>query len=205
MTKADTVPEYSTSGKPSTAPAFDVSVYNLETTLSPSGNTAKIKVSVDETIGHYADWLGVQTYRIRALNRLGPRSDIRIGGALSIPADADQFAHFVKARLEYHMALEEDFYSRYKVTDVRRKTITRGEALWNICNDADQIPMWLLAKYNKNADLSTLMPGMSVWIPVVEEKTERDIALESGQAIGVYSPFEEPARKGSAQQTQRLP
>jgi membrane-bound lytic murein transglycosylase D len=204
-TKADTLPEFSSSGKPSTAPAFDVSVYNLETTLSPSGNTAKIKVSVDETIGHYADWLGVPTYRIKALNRLGPRSDIRIGGTLSIPADAEQFAHFVKARLEYHMALEEDFYSRYKVTDVRRKTISRGEALWNICNDADQIPMWLLAKYNKNADLSTLMPGMSVWIPVVEEKTERDIALESGQAIGVYSPFEEPARKGSAQQTQRLP
>ena len=190
---------------PAAAPAFDVSVYNLETTLSPSGNTATIRVSVDETIGHYADWLGVPTYRIRALNRLGPRSAIRIGGTLAIPADAEALARFVKARLEYHMALEEDFYVRFKVADVRDRTVKRGEALWTICSEPDQIPLWLFAKYNKNADLSTLMPGMRVRIPVIEEKTERDIALESGQAIGIYPPFEEPAGRGAGKQIQRVP
>jgi membrane-bound lytic murein transglycosylase D len=205
MAKADTLPAFSKGEMLSTAPAFDVSVYNLETTLSPSGNTAKIRVSVDETIGHYADWLGVPTYRIRALNRLGPRSEIRIGGPLAIPGDAEGLARFVKARLEYHMALEEDFYTRYRVTDVRPRIIKRGEALWSMCNDQDQIPLWLFAKYNKNADLSTLMPGMRVGIPVIEEKTEREIALESGQAIGVYPPFQEPAKKGASPQIQRLP
>ncbi len=204
MAKADTLPEFA-AGTPVAAPAFDVSVYTLETTLSPSGTTAGIRVSVDETIGHYADWLGVPTYRIRALNRLGPHSEIRIGSALSIPVDADKLAHFVKARLEYHMALEEDFYVRFKVTDVRQRTVQRGEALWTICSEPDPIPLWLFAKYNKNADLSTLMPGMRVRIPVIEEKTERDIALESGQAIGIYPPFEEPAGRGLGKQIQRVP
>ncbi|HMD68831.1 MAG TPA: transglycosylase SLT domain-containing protein [Chitinivibrionales bacterium] len=204
MAKADTLPEFA-AGTPAAAPAFDVSVYTLETTLSPSGTTAGIRVSVDETIGHYADWLGVPTYRIRALNRLGPRSEIRIGSALSIPVDADKLARFVKARLEYHMALEEDFYVRFKVTDVRQRTVKRGEALWTICSEPDQIPLWLFAKYNKNADLSTLMPGMRVRIPVIEEKTERDIELESGRAIGIYPPFEEPAGGGAGKQIQRVP
>lgn len=205
MARADTLPKFSRAGKPGLMPTFDVSVYSLETTLSPEGTTARIKVSVDETIGHYADWLGIATSAIRQLNRLGARSEIRIGGPLLIPAGQDLLARFVKARLEYHMALEEDFYSRYKVADVKPRIIRRGETLWSICNDTDQIPLWLFAKHNKDADLGTLMPGMRVWIPVIEEKTERDIALETGQAIGVYPLFEEPRAKGASQQLKRVP
>jgi|WetSurMetagenome_2_1015567.scaffolds.fasta_scaffold00822_17 membrane-bound lytic murein transglycosylase D len=203
--RADTLPAFAASGRQAAWPAFDVSTYNFEAIPSPSGTTAGIRVSVDETIGHYADWLGIPTYRIRRLNRLGPRGDIRIGGSLVIPAAAAELARFVKARLEYHMALEEDFYGRFKVTDVRERAVKRGEALWTICNEPDQIPLWLFAKYNKGTDLSALMPGMRVRIPVIEEKTERDIALESGRAIGVYSPFEEPAKRGAVREIQRLP
>ena len=91
--------------KPSVAPKFDVDVYNLGVSLSPVGNTAEIYVPVDETIGHYADWLGIPTFRIRQLNRMGARSDIRINKRLSIPADQATLEKFVKARLEYHMAI----------------------------------------------------------------------------------------------------
>jgi membrane-bound lytic murein transglycosylase D len=205
MKKADTLPLVSQGTRSLVVPAFDVSVYNLEVTLSPAGATAKIKVSVDETIGHYADWLGVPTYRVRELNRLSGRSDIRINGSVSVPADQDKLARFVKARLEYHMALEEDFYSRYKVTDVRPHAIKRGEVLWSICNSEEQIPLWLFAKYNKHLDLGTLMPGTRVWIPVVEEKSEQDIALDSGQPITIYQLFYEPAGAGMQMPVRRMP
>ena len=208
MKKADTLPLASAShgARPLVVPAFDVSVYNLEVTLSPVGNTAKIKVSVDETIGHYADWLGVPLYRIRELNRLSGRSEIRINRSIAILADQDLLARFVKARLEYHMALEEDFYSRYKVTDVRAHAIKRGEALWSIVNGEDQIPLWLFAKYNKGIDLgATLMPGMRVWVPVIEEKSEQDIALDSGQPIGIYQLFYAPSDKCAQTPVKRIP
>jgi membrane-bound lytic murein transglycosylase D len=205
MKKADTLPAVSQGAKSGIVPAFDVSVYNLEVTLSPVGNTAKIKVSVDETIGHYADWLGVPTYRIRELNRLSGRSEIRINGSVTIPADQDMLARFVKARLEYHMALEEDFYSRYKVTDVRPKIIKRGEVLWSIVNGEEQIPLWLFVKYNKHLDLGTLMPGMRVWIPVIEEKSEQDIALDSGQPIGIYQLFYPASDKSAQTPVKRMP
>jgi hypothetical protein len=203
--KADTLPLVQTHNKPMTNSLFDVSVYNLDIALSPSGNTATIHVSVDETVGHYADWLGLPAYRIRQLNHIGGGSEIRLNSHIVIPADQDLLARFTKARLEYHMALEEDFYSRYKVSDVRAKTIKRGEVLWTICNDQEQIPMWLFAKYNKHADLSTLQPGMQVWIPVVEEKNEQDIALESGQPIGIYPLFYEPSNNCAKPYVKRMP
>ncbi len=206
MKKADTLPLATRGTRPLVVPAFDVSVYNLEVTVSPVGNTAKIKVSVDETIGHYADWLGIPIFRIRELNRLSGRSEIKINRSIVIPADQDLLARFVKARLEYHMALEEDFYSRYKVTDVRAHVIKRGEALWGIVNSDEQIPLWLFTKYNKGLDLGeTLMPGMRVWMPGIEEKSEQDIALDSGQPIGIYQLFYGPSEKCTQTPVKRMP
>jgi hypothetical protein len=36
---------------------FDISIYNLDVVLSSAGTGAEIRVSIEETIGHYAEWL----------------------------------------------------------------------------------------------------------------------------------------------------
>ena len=204
LAKADTVAASAQGAQPSVMPKFDVDVYNLEVTLSPVGNTAGINVSVDETIGHYADWLGIPTYRIRQLNRMGGRSDIRINRQLVIPADQPLLEKFVKARLEYHMAIEEDFYSRYKVTDVKQKTIRHGETLWDICNGQD-LPLWLFKKYNKQLDLGKLMPGAAAWIPVIEEKTDKEIQEEASAPGGLYPSYGDPAEASRTRGIIRTP
>ncbi len=202
---AVTSPSPSAGLKPSVLPKFDVEIYNLEITLSPDGSTAQLRVSVDETIGHYADWLDIPTYRIRQLNRMGGRSDIRIGSPILVPADQPSLDKLVKARLEYHMAIEEDFYARYKVTDIKQKTVLRGTALWDICNGQDQIPLWLLKKYNKHLDLGTLIPGAVLWIPVIEEKSDQEIREESSQSGGIYPPFQAPHEAASARGLYKMP
>jgi LysM domain./Transglycosylase SLT domain. len=204
LAKADTVPASPEGSKPSVMPKFDVDVYNLGVTLSPVGNTAEITVSVDETIGHYADWLGVPTYRIRQLNRMGSRSDIRINRPLVVPAGQPLLEKFVKARLEYHMAIEEDFYSRYKVTDLKQKTIRHGETLWDICNGQD-LPLWLFKKYNKQLDLGKLMPGASAWIPVIEEKTEKEIQDDLIPPGGLYPSYSDPEETSRTRSIIRTP
>ena len=145
---------------------FDVELYNLEVVLGPTGNTATISVSVDETIGHFAEWLGVPAQRIRLLNHLSAGSVIQVKRKIVVPVDNITLDKFVQTRLEYHMALEEDFYSQYKVVDMRSKLITSGDNLWNLCT-TEEIPLWLFYKYNSRIDLSALQPGMPVWIPVV--------------------------------------
>jgi len=182
--------------RPSIPAGFDVTMYNLDAVLSSTGNTAGIRATVDETIGHYADWLGIATWRIRKLNDLGRNSDIRVNQRLEIPIDRpDALEQFTAARLEYHMAIEEDFYTQYKVVDTKEHVITRGETLWDICHDSEsEIPLWLFKKYNKELDLSRLMPGTSVWIPVIGEKTDKDIAMQSTDRNGKVSQSVKPVK-----------
>ncbi len=179
---------------PGVSPHFDVGVYNLEVVLSPTGRSAEIVVSVNETIGHYAEWLDIPTQRIRNHNNMGRRSGIRIGGRLSIPTDEAGLDRFVSARLEYHMALEEDFYSQFKVVDVRSREVEKGENLWDICNGEEALPLWLFRKYNKQLDLDKLMPGIEVWLPVIEEKTPEDVRRELREQTQRYRTFRQPPR-----------
>ncbi len=165
------------SERPRIASNFDVSVYALDAVVSADGTNAKITVSVDETIGHYADWLGIPTWRIRRLNDMGRASNIKINRTLLIPLDRpDALERFATARLQYHMAIEEDFYMQYTVADVSSHTIKRGETLWDICNNNENpIPLWLFSKYNRHLDLSNLALGAEVWIPRVRERTGEEI------------------------------
>jgi hypothetical protein len=192
MATADTLSLSSPTVRSSRMSRFDADMYNLETTLmSPS--VAEIRVAVNETIGHYADWLGIPTWRIRRANAMGRRSGIRVGQRIAIPLEQDDaLEEFAKTRLEYHMMLEEDFYSRYTIADVKPKRIRRGENLWDICGAEGEIPLWLFKKHNRHIDLSRLYPGMLVWIPVAEEKTEEDLALEQLEDGGIYPAYYEP-------------
>ncbi len=174
---------------------FDADNYDLEIAVSQTGNTAHIRVSANETLGHYADWMGIPTYMLRRLNGMGRRSDIHIGTLLKIPAEEQQLSEFRRRRLEYHMSLEEDFYARYKVVEVKAHEIQRGENIWDLCNDpSGQIPLWLLIKYNRNIDVARLMAGQRVWIPSVAEKTKEDITRETADWAGVYPAYHEPTR-----------
>ncbi|MCP4220308.1 MAG: transglycosylase SLT domain-containing protein [bacterium] len=148
---------------------FDATVYNFEVSGFSKKKTAKIRVEVDETLGNIADWLNVPIYRIRRLNRHGRRS-IKIGQRLVLPLDRGSVKLFTSKRLEFHMALEEDFYNRYEVTGVKERRVKRGENIWSICNDDDEIPMWLFKKYNRNLDISKLTLNTTVKLPVIKEK-----------------------------------
>jgi membrane-bound lytic murein transglycosylase D len=195
MTPADTVTRSTVARRPSTLTRFDVETYGLETVLSPASDMAEITVSVNETIGHYADWLGIPTWRIRRLNRMRGRSTIHLSGKLNIPVEGTKaLEEFAQRRLEYHMAIEEDFYTRYKIVDVKRHRIRRGETLWDICNEDGIMPLWLFKKYNKHIALDHLNVGTTVWIPVIDEKTEEDLALEAMESAGIYPAYYEPLK-----------
>jgi membrane-bound lytic murein transglycosylase D len=196
MKPALVLPDSPSTARPSVSPNFDVEVYNLDASLSATGDMAGIFVSVDETMGHYSEWMGIPTQRIRDLNGMRG-SDIRINGKLMVPIGKYGFAHFVAARLEYHMALEEDFYSQYRVSEVRSRPLKRGEALWDICNGEEQIPLWLFKKYNKHLDLGKLIPGIEIWIPIVAEGKGENQQPPSIRAAPT-APYRDPARPVTA-------
>lgn len=182
ITPADENKEPKQNERPNIEGNIDISIYNLDITSSVAGKTAELTVSIDETIGHYANWLGISTSRIRKLNKMGRGSDIRMNKRLLIPVNKkDILNQFNESRLEYHMAIEEDFYAQYKVSEVKQHLIQKRETLWNIFNSNDSentVPLWLFKKYNKQLDLNRLIPGTAIWIPVIADKNQNELYSE---------------------------
>lgn len=127
-----------------------------------------ITVEAEETLGHYADWLGIPTQRIRRLNGFSSRRSIRISEKIKIPLTTISREEFEQRRLEYHKGIEEDFYSSYSVDGAKVYTLKRGESIWYLCYKKFDIPLWLLRKYNSGLDFNSLHPGQEVYIPIPE-------------------------------------
>ncbi len=126
-----------------------------------------LHVDADETLGHYATWLEIPTQRLRELNGLRPNQDIHIGQRIRLSYERVNAEEFQRRRDEYQRSVEEDFFSSYTVDSLQTHKVGRGQNIWQICIDKYQVPIWLVAKYNPERDLSRLNPGDTLSIPVV--------------------------------------
>ena len=131
----------------------------------------RIRVEVNETLGHYADWAGCSLNRIRQMNRLWRRG-LKVNQSLLLPMNQEKVEQFNAQRLEYHMALEEDFYSQYRVEGTRTRKVRYGETLWSICNGNnhgnDLIPLWLFKKYNRDVNIEKIGNNTQVQLPIIK-------------------------------------
>ena len=178
----NTVSEPTSSPETDSRPASDpVSVGALDTNMV-TGNLSIthvvlndgrpigiIQVEIEETIGHYAEWLGVRAGEIRHLNAIPYRQVIHIGQKLKIPLRRTTKEAFEEQRFEYHKELVEDFFSTYRVEAVQVYRIRKGDTLWALANEEFELPLWLIRRYNPDTDLATLVPTRNLRIPVVEK------------------------------------
>jgi membrane-bound lytic murein transglycosylase D len=128
-----------------------------------------IKVEIEETLGHYAEWAGVRARDIRRLNKMRYGHPIHLGQMLKIPLHRVDKEAFEETRFEYHKELVEDFFAAYRVDALNIYSIKRGDNIWTLSRDVFELPLWLIRRYNSNVDLSALMPSQNLRIPVVEK------------------------------------
>lgn len=133
-----------------------------------------IRVEVEETLGHYADWLGVATQEIRKLNGFRYGRVLRMNEPVRIPLNKISKEKFEEKRFEYHKEIEEDFFASYKVENVEIYKIKNGDTIWTLCHDDFEVPLWLIIKYNPKIDFNNLRPTQELLVPVVEEKRARE-------------------------------
>lgn len=166
--------EMKTAETPIDPGTFDATLYNLDVSFFPGKGTTRIQVAVDETLGHYADWLGTSVDRIRDLNNLG-RGSLKVNRRILLPMDENALERFNARRLEFHMALEEDFYNLYRVVEVKTRKVKYGETLWSICNNGNngdgEIPLWLFKKYNREIDIEKIGRNTKIKLPVIKNKS----------------------------------
>jgi membrane-bound lytic murein transglycosylase D len=128
-----------------------------------------IRVQISETLGHYADWLGVSARRIRRLNGFRYTRLIRINEPVKIPLGKVSKEAFEEKRYEYHKEITEDFLASYRVQEVQRYSVKSGDNIWKLCREVFEVPFWLVSRYNPHLDLERLSPSQTLLIPVVQE------------------------------------
>lgn len=128
-----------------------------------------IRVQAAETLGHYADWLGVATRRIRRLNHFAFSRAIRLNERIKIPLEHVSKAVFEEKRYEYHKEIAEDFLAAYRIEQTRSYAIKRGDNIWKLCREVFDVPFWLVTKYNPDLDFRRLNPSQTLIVPVVAQ------------------------------------
>ncbi len=146
-----------------------ISLFDYELELKNiSRDVYEISIETEETLGHFAEWAGVRTQSIRDLNRLAMGRVISMGQKIKIPIKEARLIHFKQKRNEYHVSIQEDFYSNFKITETRKYNVKRGDTLSEILKDQG-LPYWLYRKYQKKKTSDFLRVGQEIILPEVEE------------------------------------
>ncbi len=128
-----------------------------------------IEVAATETLGHYADWLGVTAQQLRQLNRMKYTRPVVIGHRLKLDFHRVSREDFEQKRREYHQALQAAYFAAHRIIGTEVYIVRRGDSLWTVTQRFSQLPIWLLRQYNPDLDLAELRPGVQVVMPRVEE------------------------------------
>ncbi len=128
-----------------------------------------IVVEPDESLGHYANWLGLRSASsIRKLNKLKSSRNVRIGKVIYLPVKKqEQQQKFNQQRLDYHKELQDEFRTRFKITGVESYKIRYGDSAWSISNKQG-VPLWLLKRYNPKLFGTQSQPDDTIILPVIE-------------------------------------
>jgi membrane-bound lytic murein transglycosylase D len=128
-----------------------------------------IRVDVEETLGHYAEWLNVAAREIRRLNGFRYGRTLHLNQKIKIPLHRVSQEEFVEKRFEYHQELAEDFFASYRVEKVRTYSIKRGDNIWTLSRQEFEVPLWLIKRYNAGVDFNSLVPAQKLIIPIIEK------------------------------------
>ena len=131
----------------------------------------RVTVQAEETLGHYAEWLGVRASRLRQLNGIRYEQPVVIGRSLKLDFARVTPEEFESRRLEYHQSIQNEFFEAFMVIDTRQHTLRSGESIWFLANRKFRVPVWLLRQYNPDLDFASLTAGTDMVVPVVEPRS----------------------------------
>lgn len=126
-----------------------------------------IEVHPLETLGHYADWLGIKTQRLRDINNLAFRTPVEVGARIRLDFGTVSSERFEGLRTEYHRAQQDSFFSNHTITGVNEHVVKRGESVWILSLREYDVPIWLFRQYNPELDLHNVRPGVKLNFPVL--------------------------------------
>jgi len=157
---ADTIAEPETNVLASTqaALAADPSDYSV-------ADNDTIEVQDMETLGHYADWLGLRTQRLRDINDMAFEQAVVVGERIKLDFSAVDKELFETRRVAYQTERQESFFKAFQIDEVVEHTVRSGESLWLLAAREYEVPVWLLRQYNPDVNLDRVRPGAVIRFP----------------------------------------
>jgi membrane-bound lytic murein transglycosylase D len=128
-----------------------------------------IEVQPLETLGHYADWLGIRTQRLRDINGLAFRTPVEVGKRIKLDLGTSDAATFESRRISYHREQQDAFFRQNVIAGVEDHVIRSGESIWILALREYDVPVWLFRQYNPELDLHSVRPGTTVRFPVLSD------------------------------------
>jgi membrane-bound lytic murein transglycosylase D len=153
---------------PALGPAADTE-QNADPTDYGVAQDGTIRVAAVETLGHYADWLGITSARLRELNHLKVRTPVRIGQRVKLEFVSVKPEVFETLRREYHRELQAAYFAAHRIVGTEVYIARSGDSGWTLTQHSADVPLWLLQQYNPDIDLAELRPGAQIVMPRVEE------------------------------------
>jgi membrane-bound lytic murein transglycosylase D len=144
--------------------------------------TNQIKVEALETLGHYADWAGVPTQRLRELNKLRYNEAVVIGQKITLDLTEVDAATFEQRRVAYHQQQQSDFFASHQIETIEPHIIKAGESLWVLAERTYKVPVWLLRQYNPDLNFDRVQPGTVVKFPRLKAVTP-SLAVTAPQSV----------------------
>ena len=153
---------------PSLGPA-DGSSQSADPTDYSVAHNGTIEVAAAETLGHYADWLGVRASDLRRINRMRFGRPVIVGHRIRLDFRRVPAGEFEARRREYHQALEASYFAAHRIVGTEQYVAQSGDSLWTLTQRFAQLPLWLLREYNPDTDFADLRPGTQLVVPRIEQ------------------------------------
>jgi membrane-bound lytic murein transglycosylase D len=126
-----------------------------------------IEVHPLETLGHFADWLGLRTQRLRDVNGLAFGTLVEVGQRIRLDLSRVDAATFESLRGAWHKEQQDAFFRDYKIAGVTEHVVEQGESVWILALQRYDVPVWLFRQYNPELDLHNVRLGTRLSFPVL--------------------------------------
>jgi membrane-bound lytic murein transglycosylase D len=131
------------------------------------GDDGTVEVQAAETMSHFAGWLEINPDELRQANGWPRQRSLVLGQRVRLSFNNVSRETFLSRRVAYHHNLQEDYFTRYRITDTTEHLLRRGESVWVLAAQKYKVPVWLLRQYNPKLNLDQLRPGTRVVFPRV--------------------------------------
>jgi membrane-bound lytic murein transglycosylase D len=131
--------------------------------------SSTIEVQPLETLGHYADWLGLKTQRLRDLNGLAFRTPVEVGRRIKLDLSKVDAASFENLRTAWHRQQQDAFFRTHRISGITEHVVGPGESVWILSLRTYDVPVWLFRQYNPELDLQNVRPGTKLSFPLLVE------------------------------------